>query len=233
VVLAYQRYGRGKAIALPIQDSWLWQMDAPVAVDDMTFETFWRQTLRWLVSGVPDRVEVTASAERVNVGEPVTLRAEVSDPRYVRVNDAAVTARWVTPTGKRVEQPMEWTVERDGEYRASLALDEPGLYQVRVAERTGKETLTSAPAFIQSAALPTEFFGAEMREPLLKRIAKETSGRFYTPETVAALPEDAMVSGHGVTVQERKELWDMPAVFLLLVALVAAEWGYRRARGLA
>jgi hypothetical protein len=72
-----------------------------------------------------------------------------------------------------------------------------------------------------------------MREPLLKRIAKETGGRFYTPETVAALPEDAMVSGHGVTVQERKELWDMPAVFLLLVTLVAAEWGYRRARGLA
>ena len=31
VVLAYQRYGRGKAIALPIQDSWLWRMDAKIA----------------------------------------------------------------------------------------------------------------------------------------------------------------------------------------------------------
>ena len=27
IVLAYQRYGRGKAIAMPIQDSWLWRMD--------------------------------------------------------------------------------------------------------------------------------------------------------------------------------------------------------------
>ena len=33
VVLAYQRYGRGKALALPIQDSWLWQMDAKMPVD--------------------------------------------------------------------------------------------------------------------------------------------------------------------------------------------------------
>ena len=28
VVLAFQRYGRGKALAFPIQDSWIWQMDA-------------------------------------------------------------------------------------------------------------------------------------------------------------------------------------------------------------
>ena len=28
VVLAYQRYGRGKALAFPIQDSWIWKMDA-------------------------------------------------------------------------------------------------------------------------------------------------------------------------------------------------------------
>jgi hypothetical protein len=233
IVLAYQRYGRGKAIALPIQDSWVWQMHASIPVDDVTHETFWRQTLRWLVSGVPDRVEVTASAERVNVGEPVVLRAEVSDPRYVRVNDAVVEAHWMTPGGERPSQPMEWTVERDGEYRASLPLDQPGVWAVRVRAQAGKESLPSELAFIQSGALPTEFFGAEMREPLLKRIAKETGGRFYTPETVAALPEDVMVSGHGVTVQERKELWDMPVVFLLLVTLVAAEWGYRRARGLA
>jgi hypothetical protein len=29
------------------------------------------------------------------------------------------------------------------------------------------------------------------------------------------------------------DLWDMPAVLLLLVGLVTAEWSYRKARGLA
>jgi hypothetical protein len=33
-------------------------------------------------------------------------------------------------------------------------------------------------------------------------------------------------------VQEQKDLWDMPIVFLLLVGLVGAEWTYRRLRGL-
>src|SRR5436190_2301198 len=63
-VLAFQRYGRGKALAFPIQDSWLWQMDAPVAVDDMTHETFWRRMVRWLVDGVPEHVGISTAVDR-------------------------------------------------------------------------------------------------------------------------------------------------------------------------
>jgi hypothetical protein len=34
-------------------------------------------------------------------------------------------------------------------------------------------------------------------------------------------------------VRESKDLWDMPIVFLLLAALLGAEWAYRRWQGLA
>ena len=37
----------------------------------------------------------------------------------------------------------------------------------------------------------------------------------------------------GVTVIEERDLWDMPILLMLLLALIAAEWGYRRMRGLA
>ena len=72
-----------------------------------------------------------------------------------------------------------------------------------------------------------------MRAPLMKRIAEDTGGRFFTAETVATLPEAISYSGRGVTVVEERELWDMPALFIMLIGLVAAEWGYRRMRGLA
>ncbi|MBQ90923.1 MAG: hypothetical protein CL441_05800 [Acidimicrobiaceae bacterium] len=55
VVLAFQRYGAGKALAFPVQDSWMWQMHADIPVDDLTHETLWRRLLRWLVDGVPAR----------------------------------------------------------------------------------------------------------------------------------------------------------------------------------
>ena len=46
VVLASQRYGRGKALALPIQDSFLWRMNAKIPVTDTTYATFWRRIAR-------------------------------------------------------------------------------------------------------------------------------------------------------------------------------------------
>jgi len=72
-----------------------------------------------------------------------------------------------------------------------------------------------------------------MRAPLLSRIANETGGGFYRPETVSRLPEDMSYTEGGATVRERRDLWDMPALFLLMVGLVSAEWSYRKYRGLA
>ena len=79
VVLAYQRYGRGKSVAFPIVDSWVWKMDVKMSVEDTTHATFWRRMVRWLVDGVPGQVEMTTSLDRVEPGEPLKLTAEVVD----------------------------------------------------------------------------------------------------------------------------------------------------------
>ena len=86
---------------------------------------------------------------------------------------------------------------------------------------------------MRASAGDAEYFDAAMRPPLLTRVAEETGGRFFTPANVSALPEAISYSGRGVTVVEERELWDMPALFMLLIGFVAAEWGYRRMRGLA
>ena len=44
--------------------------------------------------------------------------------------------------------------------------------------------VTGVPATLEVAESQEEFFGAEMRGSLLRRIAEETGGRFYTPRTV-------------------------------------------------
>jgi len=233
VVLAFQRYGRGKAIAMPIQDSWLWKMDVKVPVTDTTHAMFWRRMIRWLVDGVPDQVNVTTTADRVEPGEPVKLAAEVLDAAYTEVNDSRVVARITSPTGKVSELPVDWTVTHDGDYRASFTPDEPGVYDIRVTAAREQKDLGSAAMHVRVSAGDAEYFDAAMRAPLLKRIAEETGGRFFTPANAAALPEAVSYTGRGVTVVEERELWDMPALLLVLVGLVSAEWGFRRARGLA
>jgi len=233
IVLAYQRYGRGKAIAFPIQDSWLWKMDAKVAVTDTTHAMFWRRLIRWLIDGVPEQVNVSTTADRVEPGEAVKLSAEALDSAYVEVNDSRVVARVTSPSGKTTEVPVEWTVTKDGEYRATFTPEESGIYDIKVAAARDQKELGVADMHIRVSAGDAEYFDAGMRAPLLKRIAEDTGGRFFTPATAASLPEAISYSGRGVTVVEERELWDMPALFLALVGLIAAEWGYRRMRGLA
>jgi uncharacterized membrane protein len=233
ILLAFQRYGRGKTIALPIQDSWVWRMDAKMAVNDMTHTMFWRRLVRWLVDGVPDQVNIMTTHDRVEPGEPVKLTAEVLDAAYVEVNDAHVVADVKSPSGKLSEMPMDWTVEHDGEYAAVFTPNEPGLYEVRVTAIREQKPLGSSVLHIRASAGDNEYFDAAMRAPLLKRIAEETGGRFFTPDNAASIPEAVSYSGRGVTVVEERELWDMPIVLVALIALIGAEWGFRRSRGLA
>ena len=235
VVLAYQRYGRGKSLAFPIQDSWIWKMDATIAVTDTTHSTFWRRLVRWLVDGVPDPVALTTAVDRVEPGEPIKLTAEVVDPAFVEVNDAHVLAQVTAPSGKTTEVPLQWTVTRDGEYRGTFVPDEAGSYEVGDGVRSSgrPQKLGTNMMHPRASAGDSEYFDAAMRSSLLKRIAEETGGVFFTPSDASALPEAISYSGRGVTVVEERELWDMPVILILLLALIAAEWGFRRKLGLA
>jgi uncharacterized membrane protein len=228
VVLAYERYGRGKSIAFPVQDSWLWQMHASIAVDDQTHESFWRQMLRWLVDGVPDRVESRTLTDRIEPGQPVTIVADVVDNRFVELNDADVVAHVATPSGEQMDVPMSWTGERSGEYRGTFRSSTAGWYRATVdATRDGK-AVGEGVSHVRAADSDAEYFDAAMRAPLLQRIASETGGRFYTADRVSALPEDVKYSGRGVTAVEERELWHMPALLLAFLTLLCTEWALRR-----
>lgn len=230
VVLSFQRYGRGKAIALTAQDTWIWQMVPEL--EDQSHESFWQQMLRWLIDGVPTSTWVSTDQERVEPGEMVRVLGSVSDSTYIEVNDAAVTARVTSPTGVVTEMPVEWTVENDGEYTVDFRPDELGDWEIELfADRDGAR-LGADRAWIHAAPSDDEYFEAGRRTALLRRIADDTGGRFYTPEDVETLPEDITISGGGVTLVEEHDLWDMPAIFFLMLLLMGAEWGYRRVRGL-
>ncbi|MFL2434823.1 MAG: glutamine amidotransferase [Vicinamibacterales bacterium] len=233
VVLAFQRYGAGKVLAFPVQDSWMWQMHADIAVDDMTHETYWRRMLRWLVDGVPDQVVVNLPQDRVQLEETVSLLAAVGDANFEELNNSSVVASVTDPNGDFTDLPMEWTAENDGEYRTSFTPTTEGFYEVHVEAMSGDEVIGEDTAYVQVSPSDTEFYDSTMRTPLLERVAEETGGRFYTPDTVASLPEDIQYVGGGVTVVEEHDLWDMPALLFLLGTLVLGEWGYRRLRGLA
>ena len=233
IVLASQRYGRGKAIAQPVQDSWLWQMHAKMSLEDQTHENYWRQMLRWLVDGVPDTVDVHTVADRVQPGEPVTLVADVVDRAFVELNDARVVARVKRPNGTVDTVPMQWTGEQNGEYRATFATVEAGIYTAEVEAVRGTTAVGRSATQVRVVPSDAEYFDASMQPARLRRIAEETGGRFYTAGKLTGLVEDLQYTGRGVTTIEERELWHMPIVLIALLGLMFAEWALRRRVGLA
>ncbi|MBA2303031.1 MAG: hypothetical protein H0W08_10395 [Acidobacteria bacterium] len=233
VVLASQRYGRGKSIAQAVQDSWLWQMHATISLEDQTHENYWRQLLRWLVDDVPGAVDVHAITDRVEPGETVTLVAYVVDPAFVELNDARLTAYVTAPSGAVQELPVQWSGKRDGEYHATFTAPAEGIYSARVEATRGGKTIGSSVTQVRAVPSDAEYFDATMQAPRLQRIADETGGRFYTNADLAGLPEDLQYTGRGVTTIEERELWHMPIVLVLILALLSAEWALRRKAGLA
>lgn len=232
-MLVFQRYGRGKSFAFLPQDSWMWQMHSTIAVDDMTHENFWRQLLRWLVDGVPDQVEPALTTERVEPGEGATLSANVVDPSFVELNDAAVMATVTGPDGSIADVPMSWDGEHAGQYTAAIPTKAAGWYEAKIQATRGGKAVGSAVTHFRAAPGDAEYFDATMHAATLRRIADETGGRFYDAASTATLADDLRYTGRGVTTVEEHELWHMPIVLMLLVGLLCAEWGYRRVVGLA
>ena len=231
-VLVFQRYGRGKAFAFTPQDSWVWQMHATMAVDDLTHENFWRQLLRWVVDEVPDQVEIRMTSDRVEPGSMVAFTASVSDKAFLDLNDASVTATVSSPDSATLDVPMSWGGEKAGEYQGSFTAKTPGWYEVRtVATRAGAD-VGRAVAHVRAAPGEQEYFDATLRAGTLRRIAEETGGRYYAADGIATLADDLRYTGRGVTTVEEHDLWHMPVVLLLIVGLLSAEWGYRRVVGL-
>jgi len=185
------------------------------------------------VDDAPAPFEIAASPARVAPGEPVTLRARLADKFFADINDANVSAVVTTPTGNNLTVPLEWSLREDGSYTGRFTATDSGRYAITATSRRGPDSSSVAATTLLVDDRGADVAQAEQRPAVLRRIANETGGHYYTLDDVARLADDAMFTESGVTVRESKDLWDMPIVFILLAALLGAEWAYRRWQGLA
>jgi uncharacterized membrane protein len=232
ILLAYQRYGRGRTMAFATGSAWLWQM--LMDSEDQTSELFWKQTLRWLVSSSPAQVSVTSDKDTYLPGELVSISSEVADKAFKRLNNAHVVLKVTGPDGQTDTLPMDWSGTQDGAYQTQLsAATKPGTYQLQVDATQGPENLGTYKAAFQVKDRPVEFYDAALDVGNLKSIAEQTSGRYYPLEKIADIPEDATYVESESSFVEQKELWDVPILFMMLTVFLGGEWFFRKKKGLA
>lgn len=204
---------------------------------DKSFETFWRNLMRYIVESSPRQIESSTERSFYATNEQVRIRAEVTDEKFIKMNDATVSAHVTSPSGRSVDVPMKQTVEGGFEgYACDFHPDEDGLYRVEVsARRAGKQVsvLTPAQTSFIVGKLNRESWNAAQNRELLKRIATETGGGYYSPSQVDKLIDDLTHKEGAGSIKVSYDLWDMPINFLLVVGLSAGEWFIRKRKGLA
>ncbi|HZP06299.1 MAG TPA: hypothetical protein VFB43_15480 [Terracidiphilus sp.] len=231
-LLVTQSYGHGRTAIMATGGTWRWQMSE--ALGDPSHDLFWQQLLRWLAAESPGPV-TAAMAQRLLMDEGrVQLTAQVRDREFQPTADAHVAAHIVGPTGVDAMVEMTPSQETPGLYQAEWTAEKPGAYLAEItAESTGTtpQPLGSDVLTFQREDGVAENFHTEQNRPLLEQLSAETGGRYWKPTDLKNLPRDISYSEAGISVRSTKELWDMPIVFLLLLALPITEWLLRRKWG--
>jgi len=231
ILLAYQRYGRGRTMALTSGSTWHWQME--MDSKDQTYQLFWKQVLRWLVNTSPDPVMISSDKDTYLPGETVRLSADISNKSFERMNNAKVIAKVTNPDGVTESVPLDWNGSGEGTYQAELNATAAGVYQIDVTATQGSENLGTNHSAFQVADRPVEYYDASLNTRLLQSVASSTGGRYYPLSKLGDVPDDAQYVEGETSFVEQRELWDVPFLFMLLCMTLGAEWFWRKRTGLA
>lgn len=249
--LVTQRFGNGRVAALTIGDLWRWGLRDEAMHRDL--DKTWRQLARWLVTDVPRRVELRAEPSTEGDGEALILTTRVRDKQYQALDNASVKVSVQTipaqPTiSASTNRPSDPAMSTTNTIHltAEPAPADAGAYQTAyVPRQTGgylAEAVVKDAAGIEVGAAQTgwtadpaaeEFRSLKPNRALLESIARETGG-----EIIDASKLDAFASGlpnrkAPISESWSNPLWHRSAVLVLALALLAAEWGLRRWKGMA
>jgi uncharacterized membrane protein len=231
-LLVQQRYGRGQTLALTAADTWRWRMR--MDAKNNSHETFWRQMLRYVVSGTPQQIEISTAKDVYSMDDNVNIVADVRDKSFNAVGDAHATARVTKPSGATVDVPLKFTTLNNANiYTGEFKADELGQHRIELVGTSASLGQLNAQSNVLVSDLNREYYSAAQNSELLKRIAAETGGKYYTPAQVKSLLDDLTYRQTPYSERVTKDLWDMPVNFVLLVGLLSAEWFLRKREGLA
>jgi uncharacterized membrane protein len=237
--LVTQRFGRGRSAALTVGDVWRWGMQDAEAHTDM--DKTWRQLLRWLVSDVPNRVDVTSEPIPDDPNGAVRVEVRVRDAKFQPLDNASVSVE-VEPV---LFGPQTTGATNSVRLSAEPSLSEAGLYQVTYVPRVtgGFKAAASvtnslgAPVGKAEAGWSTDLAAEEFKSltpnvALLETIAKKTGGEVVTPDRLAELVKKLPTQRAPMMEAWSRPIWHTPLLFAFALACLVAEWGLRRWKGM-
>jgi uncharacterized membrane protein len=222
-LLVRQQYGRGATFVLATASTWRWQMQLPP--EDKRHEMFWRQLLHAIADTAPPRAALTSERSSYDDERSVTLEAELHDEKFEPINDAKVELLVAPEREPSFVAQMEPSGRGDGRYHATIDAASAGLYRIDMMARGagGGDAGTAVTHVLRTDGV-LEHFATQQHRAVLERLATMTGGRYWTLNELDGLAAAIPYSKAGVIERQTLDLWNLPIVFLVLLALKGAEW---------
>ncbi len=229
-VLTWHRYGKGRSYVLATSGTWRWQMSLPF--EDTRHEVFWQNFLAELALAVPSRISIDVGPVVQRDQQSATLSVMALGPDFSPHTADSLAATVTRPNGSEISLSLTPNINRPGEFQGAFEYDSVGAHSLRVSIEDPTDTLevnvhqgaASAESWWMVESDTAEFFSPELQSTVLQRIANETSGSYRLLNEIGALPAALMDQNNALTRQNEWPLWNMPALFLLLLLGKLVEW---------
>jgi uncharacterized membrane protein len=235
-LIVSQPYGKGRTMAIAFDMTWRWVLTKNDTADLQ--RRFWRQVALFLAAPkgtvwvVTDKTNYDLRRLRRS-GESIKISAGVEDSHGRPLLNIPVTVKLVAPGGQ--ESPVSL---RPAEKMRRGQLSPPtksGTYTLHIAARVGGKLLTAKHRF-EVLYRDLESLEVLANHNLLRRMSSLSRGQFVTHDRfgdllkqlhVATRPERRDTVAHVMLSQQLR--WPVVAA---LIALLCAEWAFRKRKGL-
>jgi len=229
VLVAYQRYGQGKALSLNASGLWRWAFrESGQEESEVAYRRFWISLLQWLLSGsqfLPGSDVALTSARRHYTSEQ-PMQFLISTRNFDRGIYAPKLL--VEGNGRTVEVEPRARGER---FVAEAGPFAPGTYRVTLKNNVGKPAELSQSVEVLSASVEKRELGADPET--MRRLAEISGGQVLNASDVARMPEVVRKWEAARQLAHRQRpVWDRWWVMAAMIALLGVEWWLRRREGL-
>lgn len=230
-LVAVQRYGDGRSMIFAGEAAWRWRMMLPAS--DRSYDTFWRQAIRWLAVAAPDPVSVSVPPS-ASTGDSVPLRITARSPTFEPLRDATVDVRLTAPDGafQQLRASREAGPAADGRYVVHYRADQPGVHKVVAEAKRGAQSAGTGASSLLVGGADVEMTDPRVNQRLLQNLAQKSGGRMVGPGQESALADALRAAVPAAALSVRQDLWHTGWSFIAILLLLGAEWLVRRQGGM-
>lgn len=195
---------------------------------------FINNSLRWLsIAEQTKPVKVRPSRKFYNENEVVELFGEVYDAAYNPIEKANLKVKIV---GKNDTREITLSPTGLGNYYATVEGLPSGDYSFSAEATLNNNVLGTDDGRFSIGEISIEYLNLKMNEPLLKKIAEITGGKFYYSDNVSSIIDDIQknrfFTERSITKRNDIIIWNLPYLLILVVLLLSAEWFIRKRSGM-